>query len=210
MESQNTTDSFERETPRLLLRRWRDADRAPFAVHNADPEVMRYFAARLTSEENDAVVDRILAHWDQHGWGPWAAERCDTGEFIGFLGLLVPRFPLPGNPPVEVGWRLGRAHWGQGYATEGAQAALELGFGPLGLQEIVAVTALGNERSKAVMRRLGLRDAQLEFDHPGVPEESAVRRHCMYRIERADWESRPRRRDARSAAAGPSRGWLAR
>ena len=180
--------SFERETVRLILRRWRDADRAPFAAHNADPEVMRYFASTLDRAASDATVDRILAHWELHGWGPWAGELRSTGEFIGFLGLLVPRFPLPGNPGVEVGWRLGREHWGHGYATEGGRAALELGFGALGLQEIVAVTALGNERSRAVMRRLGLRDAHLEFDHPGVPEGSPVRRHCLYRIDRADWE----------------------
>src|SRR4029450_7528103 len=91
-----------------------------------------------------------------------------------------------GNPGVEVGWRLGRAHWGHGYATEGARAALELGFGELGLQETVAVTALGNLRSRAVMERLGLHDANLEFDHPGVPEGNAVRRHCLDRIGKAE------------------------
>jgi len=179
--------SFERETGRLVLRRWRDADRAPFAAQNADPEGMRWFASTLSRAESDAMVDRILAHWERHGWGPWAAELRATGEFIGFLGLLVPRFPLPGNPGVEVGWRLDRAHWGHGYATEGARSALDMGFGELGLHEIVAVTALGNQRSRAVMMRLGLRDAGIEFDHPGVPEGHAVRRHCLYRIERAEW-----------------------
>jgi RimJ/RimL family protein N-acetyltransferase len=181
------SETFERQTDRLILRRWRDADREPFAAQNADPEVMRYFASVLDRAASDAMVDRILAHWEQRGWGPWAAELRATGEFIGFMGLLVPRFPLPGNPGVEVGWRLGRAHWGHGYATEGARAALDLGFGALGLQEIVAVTALGNRRSLAVMQRLGLRDAGIEFDHPGVPEGSAVRRHCLYRIEREEW-----------------------
>jgi RimJ/RimL family protein N-acetyltransferase len=187
METQPARDTFERETSRLLLRRWRDADREPFATQSSDPEVMRYFPSTLDRAASDATVDRIRAHWEKHGWGLWAAELHATGEFVGFLGLLVPRFPLPGNPGVEVGWRLGRAHWGHGYATEGARAALELGFGPLGLPEIVAVTALGNVRSRAVMARLGMRDAELEFDHPGVPEGNAVRRHCLYRIERADW-----------------------
>lgn len=178
---------YERQTARLVLRRWRDADRAPFADQNADPEVMRHFASVLDRAGSDAMVDRILAHWERHGWGPWAAELRATGEFAGFLGLLVPRFPLPGEPGVEVGWRLGRAHWGHGYATEGGRAALEMGFGELGLQEIVAVTALGNERSKRVMERLGMRAANLEFDHPGVPEDSPVRRHCLYRTTPADW-----------------------
>jgi RimJ/RimL family protein N-acetyltransferase len=183
-------DDFERQTERLLLRRWRESDRAPFAGHNADPEAMRYFASTLDRAASDATVDRLCKHWEQHDWGPWSAELRATGEFIGFLGILVPRFPLPGNPGVEVGWRLGREHWGHGYATEGARAALELGFGPLRLPEIVAVTALGNLRSRAVMERLGLRDAQLEFDHPGVPEGHAVRRHCLYRIGAEDWAAR--------------------
>src|SRR5262245_3007973 len=81
VEGHPATDTFERATERLILRRWRDADREPFAAHNADPEVMRYFAARLAREESDAVVDRILAHWDKHGWGPWAAELRASGEF---------------------------------------------------------------------------------------------------------------------------------
>lgn len=180
-------DSFERQTSRLILRRWRDADREPFAAHNADPEVMRWFASTLDRAASDATVDRLMLHWERHGWGPWAGELRETGEFLGLLGLLVPRFPLPGNPGVEVGWRLGKEHWHKGYATEAARVALDMGFGPLGLQQIVAVTALGNQPSRAVMLRLGMRDAELEFDHPGVPEGNAVRRHCLYRIERADW-----------------------
>jgi RimJ/RimL family protein N-acetyltransferase len=151
---------------------------------------MRYFPSTLDRVAADATVDRIRAHWEQHGWGLWAAELRATGEFVGFLGLLVPRYPLPGDPGVEVGWRLGRAHWGHGYATEGARAALELGFGSLELPEIVAVTALGNVRSRAVMERIGLCDASLEFDHPGVPEGNPVRRHCLYRISAAEWAAR--------------------
>ena len=183
-------ETHERQTSRLLLRRWRDADREPFAAQSADPEVMRYFPATLDRAASDATVDRIRAHWDKHGWGLWAAELRATGEFVGFLGLLVPRFPLPGNPGVEVGWRLGRDYWGHGYATEGARAAIEMGFGTLELPEIVAVTALGNLRSRAVMERIGLRDAHLEFDHPGVPEGIAVRRHCLYRMSATEWSAR--------------------
>ncbi len=182
-------DDFERSTERLILRRWRESDREPFAEQSADPEVMRYFPSTLDRAASDATVDRIRGLWDRNGWGPWAVELRATGEFAGFLGLLVPRYPLPGDPGVEVGWRLGRAHWGQGFATEGARLALEMGFGPLALPEIVAVTALGNLRSRAVMHKIGLRDEQLEFDHPGVPEGSALRRHCLYRMTREAWSA---------------------
>jgi ribosomal-protein-alanine N-acetyltransferase len=185
------SDSFERQTPRLLLRRWRDADREPFAAQGADPEVMRHFHAPLDRAASDATYDRIVAHWEKHGWGPWAAELRASGEFVGFVGILVPRFPLPGNPPVEIGWRLGRAHWGRGYATEGAREALAMGFGPVGQPEIVAVTTLGNAASRNVMRKLGMRDAEANFVHPGIPADSHVQPHCLYRITREEWSAHP-------------------
>ena len=190
------SEDFERHSARLVLRRWREADREPFAALNADPEGMRWFPSTMDRAASDATVDRFLAHWDRHGWGPWAAQLRQTGEFIGILGVLVPRFPLPGDPGVEIGWRLARAHWGRGYATEGARTALALAFGPLQRPEVVAVTALGNLKSRAVMERLGLRDQRLDFDHPGVPADSAVRRHCLHRITREEWAAQALRPSA--------------
>lgn len=171
-------------TARLLLRDWRDADREAFAEMNADPEVMRYFAAPLSRVESDAMVERMRSHHDERGWGLWAVELAATGVFIGFVGLAVPRHALPFMPCVEIGWRLARAHWHQGYATEGARAALDFGFGVLGLEEIVSFTALGNRPSRAVMERLGMVDANEDFDHPGLPAGHALRRHCLYRLRR--------------------------
>jgi RimJ/RimL family protein N-acetyltransferase len=175
-------------TPRLHLRHWQDADRAPYAALNADAQVMRWFPALLSAEQSNAAVNRHQTQFAQHGWGLWAVERRDTGEFIGFVGLAVPRAELPCSPCVEVGWRLVRAHWHQGFATEAARAALQVGFEPLGLDEIVSFTALGNAPSRAVMQRIGMTHRpDQDFEHPGVPEGHPLRRHCLYRLSASDW-----------------------
>lgn len=182
-------DPIELETERLRLRTWRDSDREPFAAMNADPQVMEFFESVMSREKSDASVARMIDHFAMHGWGLWVGERRDTGEFIGTIGLTTPRWPLPGAPKIEIGWRLAKAHWGLGFASEGAGAALRLGFERLDATEIVAVTALGNRRSRAVMERIGMRDAREDFDHPAVPEGHPVRRHCLHRITREDWLS---------------------
>jgi ribosomal-protein-alanine N-acetyltransferase len=170
-------------TDRLLLRPWDDADLDPFAALNADPEVMEHFPAPLTREQSDAAVGRFRAAFDEQGWGLWAAERLDTGAFIGFVGLSEPAFDAPFLPGVEVGWRLGREHWGHGFATEGGTAALAFAFDVLGLDEVVSFTTVGNERSRRVMERLGLRHHPDEdFVHPNVPADSPIRHHVLYRI----------------------------
>lgn len=170
-------------TRRLVLRRWRDADRVPFAALNADPEVTRYLRKPLTREESDAFVDRIERTFETRGLGVWAVEVADTAEFIGFTGLWPTRFDAHFTPAIEVGWRLARSAWGHGYATEAAMASVRFGFDHLGLDEIVSFTAEINTRSIAVMRRIGMvRDPADDFDHPDIPPESPLRRHVLYRI----------------------------
>lgn len=171
------------ETERLLLRHWRDEDRAPFAALNADPVVMEHFPSPMTSAESDAMVERIDAHLAEHGWGLWAVEVRATGEFVGFVGLSVASFDAHFTPAVEVGWRLRRTSWGHGYATEGGQAALDHAFGPLGLTEVVSFTTTTNLPSQRVMQRLGMHhDPADDFDHPRVPEGHPLRRHVLYRV----------------------------
>ena len=170
-------------TDRLLLRPWTDEDREPYAALNADPEVMEHFPAPLTREESDAAVDRFMAAFDEHGWGLWAAERLDTGEFIGFIGLAIPSFDAPFLPGVEVGWRLARDQWGNGFATEGGAAALAFAFDVLGFDEVLSFTAVENQPSRRVMERLGLHHQPDEdFVHPNVPADSHIRHHVLYRI----------------------------
>ena len=172
-------------TPRLLLRPWQPADRASLVALNADPAVLRYFPALMSPADTDAMLERIHAHFEQHGYGLWAAELRATGECIGYIGLNIPRFQLPFSPCVEIGWRLAAAHWNQGLATEGALAALEYGFGTLGLPEIVSFTTTANLPSRRVMEKIGMTHNQDDdFDHPALPEAHPLRRHVLYRRSR--------------------------
>jgi len=178
---------LEAETERLRLRQWIAADRDAFAALSADPEVMRYYPHVLSREAADRTVDAWSAELAARGWSNWAVARRDTGEFVGAVGITVPRRQLPFMPCVEIGWRLARAHWKQGYATEAARAALRLGFETLALEEIVSFTALVNTPSRAVMERLGMSDSGEDFDHPALPEGHPLRRHCLYRLGRDRW-----------------------
>jgi ribosomal-protein-alanine N-acetyltransferase len=171
------------ETERLRLRRWRTDDRVPFAAINADPEVMEHFPAPLTGPESDELVDSIESGFERNGFGLWALEIRSSAEFIGFAGLAVPGFEAAFMPAVEVGWRLARPAWGQGYATEAGRAALEFGFDLAGLEEIVSFTSADNLRSRAVMERIGMsRDPDDDFDHPGIEPGDPLRWHVLYRV----------------------------
>ena len=172
-------------TDRLLLRSWRESDLEPFAALNADPAVMEYFPEPLDRSESDAMVARIMDHFDTHGFGFWAVEAPNVAELIGMVGLAISRFETHFTPCVEIGWRLARAHWGKGYATEAARASLRHGFERLGLDEIVSFTVPQNVRSRAVMEKIGMtRSPADDFDHPSVPEGHRLRRHVLYRIRR--------------------------
>lgn len=175
----------ELRTERLLLRGWREEDRAPFAAMNADPAVVEFLNGALTREQSDAMVERIQASWAGKGYGLWAVQVIDGPEFIGYVGLWDALFEAPFTPAVEVGWRLARSAWGHGYATEAARAAVSYGYATLGLPEVLSFTAAANVRSRAVMERIGLiRDPDGDFEHPLVPEGSPLRRHVLYRFAR--------------------------
>jgi RimJ/RimL family protein N-acetyltransferase len=182
----------ELRTPRCLLRAWRDDDLEPFAALNADPRVMEHFPELLSREQTAQLIGRLRAHFDKHGFGPWALEV--EGQCAGFVGLHVPSFEAHFTPCVEVGWRIAHAFWGRGYATEAAREALRHGFETLALGEIVAMTVPANRRSRSVMDKLGMRhDAQADFEHPLLPEASPLRRHVLYRLAALDWAAwRPR------------------
>ncbi|MFF4851264.1 GNAT family N-acetyltransferase [Streptomyces sp. NPDC001194] len=173
----------ELRTARLLLRRWRESDLEPWAAMMADPEVREHLGELLTREQSDAVVARMRAEFDQQGFGWWALESRESGEFLGRAGLDVVDEGMPFTG-VDVGWRLARAAWGHGYATEAGRACLAFGFETLGLPEIIATTTLANVRSQAVMSRIGMtRDPAADFEDPSVPE-GPLRRCVLYRTPR--------------------------
>lgn len=176
------------KSERLLLRQWKEADCEPFAALNADPRVREFFPSTLTREESDALVDLYSKRIEDKGWGFWAVVCPGVADFVGMIGIEEVGYETPFTPAVEIGWRLAHEYWGQGYATEGARAAMDFAFSELGLEELVAFTALPNQRSMQVMERLGMsRKPDDDFDHPAVPEGHPLRRHALYRMQRNDW-----------------------
>jgi RimJ/RimL family protein N-acetyltransferase len=176
-------DGPELRTDRLVLRRWRASDRAPFAALNADPVVMEFMPTVLSREESDDFVDRIEATFDERGWGLWAVEVAADQTFTGYVGLWPADFDADFTPAVEIGWRLDTPYWGRGYAPEAARAVLRFGFEQLALDEIVSFTAIINERSQRVMQKIGMTtDPRENFDHPRLPEGHRLRRHVLYRV----------------------------
>lgn len=178
---------IEFSTARLRMRQWRDADRAPFAALNADRHVMEFFPATMDRQASDTMIERLSAQIAERGWGLWATELKASGEFIGFIGLQIPSAVLPFGSCVEVGWRLGAQHWGKGYATEGGRAVLGVAFAALNLPEVVSFTAINNQRSRAVMQRIGMHDTGENFEHPSIPLGNPLRAHCLYKITAAQW-----------------------
>jgi RimJ/RimL family protein N-acetyltransferase len=175
-------------TERLILRDWRDDDIDPMTAMSRDPEVMEFFPRLLSRDDVAHTTARVSAAIARDGFGFWALER--AGEFIGYCGISRVTFEAPFTPAVEIGWRLARAAWGHGYATEAARAALDVGWS-VGLTSIVAFLVSSNRRSAAVAERIGMvRDVNGDFDHPHVaPNTLSVgghpnHRHVLYRIER--------------------------
>lgn len=153
---------------------------------HADPEVMEFFPAPLSRAASDAMADRCRQLIHERGWGFWAVEERQTGDFVGLTGLHTPDSKLPFTPCVEVGWRLAKHHWHKGYATEAAAAALHLAFNQLQLTEVVSFTAALNVRSQAVMQRLSMKFAG-PFEHPALPPQHPLRPHVLYTISPAGW-----------------------
>ena len=176
-------------TERLIMRQWKDEDVIPYAQLNADVNVMRYFPTTLSKQQSDAQREFFRQHITEHGWGFWAVELKETGQFIGFVGLLGndESSGLPNTPHIEIGWRLSSEFWGFGYATEAAQKALEFAFETLLATSIYSFTALQNEPSRRVMQKIGMENTNQDFKHPKLPAGHSLERHCLYKITKEQW-----------------------
>jgi ribosomal-protein-alanine N-acetyltransferase len=173
-------------TERLLLRRWCEDDREPFAEMMADPAFNRYMPGPFDRAESDVMVDRFRERFEIDGFSMWVAELPGEARFIGCVGLNIPRTPLPCGPCVEIGWRIVPRFWNHGYATEGALALLRFGFDEVGLDEIVSFTVADNLASRRVMEKIGMvRDLDGDFGHPALAEGHPLRTHILYRIQRS-------------------------
>ncbi len=176
------------QTERLILRNWCPEDLDHLASMNVDDEVMRYFPDRPDRAASAQMLARIMATMERQGFGFWVLERREDSDFIGFAGLLRPAFHAHFTPCVEVGWRLKRPFWGQGYATEAGQASLDFAFDHFDLDEVVSMAVTDNLPSRRVMERLGMiRRPEDDFAHPKLPFDHPLRPHVLYRLSRKAW-----------------------
>lgn len=174
------------ETKRLILRQWKESDFEPFIKMGLDQDVMQFFPNLLTPQESLNLIQKISLLIDENGWGFWAIELKESHEFIGFIGLHNQPQQFDFSPCVEIGWRLAKEFWKQGYATEGAKAVLDYAFNVLNLDKVVSFTASINKPSETVMKRLGMQKVK-NFDHPKVPFNHELRAHVLYEITKASF-----------------------
>lgn len=182
------------ETKRLTLRQWQSSDYAIFAEMNADPIVMRYFPKLLSKETSNIIANKCQQLMRDNGWGFWAVSVKDAAKnnspFIGMVGLNKIHPDMPFASGVEIGWRLHKDYWGQGYATEAARAALRFAFSELALDEVVAFTAVINKHSQLIMQRIGMTDTHQDFEHPMLDSKHCLAKHVLYKITKQQWQQK--------------------
>ena len=181
------------ETERLYLRQWQASDFAIFAAMNADPEVMKYFPKLLSAKVSDIIASTCQQLIEDNGWGFWALSlkkgSNKNDAFIGFVGLNQTHADMSFAPCVEIAWRLRKEFWGQGYATEAARASLDFAFTELALDDVVAFTAVINQRSQLLMARIGMTDTQDNFYHPALESNHPLAEHVLYKLNRQQWQA---------------------
>jgi len=181
------TQLIEIKTERLTLRQWQKEDYPAFARLNADPDVMKYYPDILTQLESNDMAERFEALLAHRGWGFWVVEKSDEKKFMGFVGLNESTYELPVTPCVEIGWKLAKEYWENGYASEAAKACLKVAFEELDLPEVYSFTSVLNKKSQAVMERLGMVNMKLNFNHPMMPKDSPLLEHVFYKIDNKTW-----------------------
>ncbi|HLO99443.1 MAG TPA: GNAT family N-acetyltransferase [Fimbriimonas sp.] len=167
-------------TERLILRQWQPSDIEPCIEMNADAETMRYFPSVLSPETTREHLARWSGLIDQYGWGLFAVESRETGEFVGTVGLVQTRDNMPFDPCVEIGWRLRREFWNQGFATEATTEVLRFAYSDLGLSRVISITAKINVPSQRVMEKIGLVDSGQDFMHPSIDARHELALHVLY------------------------------
>lgn len=170
------------ETERLRLRQWRDEDKAPFARMNQDLSVMKFLGPPLSRSASDAAIKDQLSLMSANEPAFWAVERLDDGQFMGCIGIKRVNFKAAFTPTYEIGWRLARSFWGRGYATEGAKAALNIGFKRWDLTTVHSFTVPANKASQTVMEKIGMeRVIGGDFRHPKLSEDDPLSEHVLYK-----------------------------
>ena len=181
------SEIIEIQTDRLIMRQWNKDDYSAFAKMNADKDVMEFYPSILTTEQSNDMAQKIESEITVKGWGFWAIELKDKNSFVGFVGIHEPGYELPMSPCIEIGWRLAKEYWGNGYATEAGKAALDTAFKKLELTEVYSFASVSNKKSQAVMERLNMINTNKNFEHPLIPINNPLREHVLYKIDRQQW-----------------------
>lgn len=174
-------DKYIFKSGRLGFRKWSKEDLNEFAKLNSDEEVMEHFPKTLTLEEVELFIEKLNSHFDKNGFTYYATEILETKEFIGMIGLAFQEYKTAYTPAIDMGWRLKRSAWGNGYATEGAKKCLEYAFNTLGIKSIISVCTIKNSKSEKVMKKIGMRKIG-EFNHPKMAEQPEYEKHYCYQI----------------------------
>ncbi len=171
------------KTKRLILRTWQEQDLDPMSTINQDPLVCEFLPKIGDRAVTKTLIQLFINHYKNYGFTAYAVELKSRGEFIGFVGLLMPSFEAHFMPAVEIGWRLDSQHWGKGYATEAAKAVVDFAITTLKLEEVVSFTVEKNIRSRRVMEKIGMHhNPHDDFDHPKLPIYHPLCRHVLYRL----------------------------
>lgn len=177
------TEKYIFKSDRLGFRSWSKNDLDAFAELNADEAVMEHFPETLTKERTKGFIERLQIHYNERGYCYFATEVVGTGEFIGFIGLAYQRYQTTFSPGVDIGWRLKKSAWGNGYATEGAKRCLDYAFNDLKLEKVFSTCTIDNTKSENVMRKIGMKKMG-RFKHPNLKEFPDYERFIWYEIEK--------------------------
>ena len=170
------------KSQRLGYRNWQESDIELMYHLNQDEEVMRYFPGLNSMIQTKDFITRMQNNFKEKRYCYFAVDRLDTHEFIGFIGIMDQTYEAEFTPCIDIGWRLAKAHWGKGFATEGAEKCLDYAFKNLNLKTIYSVATANNIPSINVMKKIGMRE-RYYFDHPKLLDNKILKKCVLYCIE---------------------------
>ncbi|TBW27166.1 GNAT family N-acetyltransferase [Gramella sp. KN1008] len=170
-------DGYIFQSARLGFRNWQEADIDKLYKINSDKRVMEFFPSVVNREDTASFINRMKKMFIEKGFCYFALEKLKTGEFIGFTGLAEQSFESEVTPCIDIGWRLDSEYWGQGFATEAANACLNYGFNELNIEKIRSIAPVINERSIQVMIKIGMQKLT-DFNHPFLKNLKRLE-HCV-------------------------------
>lgn len=170
-------------SPRLGFREWNDSDMELMARINNDADVMQYFPSVQSNTQTEAFIRRMQNQFEERKYCYFAVDTLHNRNFIGFIGLSFQTFDASFTPCIDIGWRLSKDVWGNGYATEGALRCLQYGFELPGIEEIFSMAPKVNQPSINVMQKIGMNYVS-DFKHPLLKDHPQLEDCVLYKIQK--------------------------